>query len=459
MENQKLKHTYVPAFDGLRALVLVVMIAHLDGFFPIIAPHRRLHALLITQVWYSLNVFFVLSGFLITWLLSSELQKTGDVNLARFYKRRTARLLPAYATAITAGVIVALCWGHAPGGVFRELPYFLTYSYNMFVSLPGVTAPILSAFLVPVWSLCVEEQFYLSWSLALRRLTLRRALPAVIGVLIVQRLYRCALFFWMQESVLRNNRFYYGTDTRIDAILWGCAAALALQHPRYFEVARKYLKARSLPYLLPVGIAVTLFFSAKEIIWSPAYQAYGADVTGVLLATWLVAIVFQPDSYVSRILGFRPITFVGRISYGIYVFHLIVAQVVARALDAGNGPFSTHRNSAGWLIVSTVSILFATAHFYLIEKPLMSGAKSKANVPIRTSPSAIEAFPQTSRSRRASWTSVVTVSLAGVGMVAVFGLLLLVTHHTKTSAAAHRYDVRKVSLIFNKSETAKLTFR
>ena len=89
MENQHLRHTYVPAFDGLRALVLVVMFTHLEGFFPIFETHRRLNVLLFSQAWYALNVFFCLSGFLITWILSAELLKTGDLDLTRFYQRRT----------------------------------------------------------------------------------------------------------------------------------------------------------------------------------------------------------------------------------------------------------------------------------------------------------------------------------------------------------------------------------
>jgi peptidoglycan/LPS O-acetylase OafA/YrhL len=212
------------------------------------------------------------------------------------------------------------------------MPYFGTYSYNMFLSLPGTPASVLSMFLVPTWSLCVEEQFYLGWGMALRRLTMRRALPAVICALIVQRIYRCALFFWMQDSLLRDNRFYYGTDTRIDAILMGCAAALLLQNPRCYEFARKYLVACPLTYLLPICLAITLYVTSKESVWDPAYQAYGAEITGVLMATWIVTFVFQRDSLVSNIFTLRPITSIGQISYGIYMFHLLVAQIVARII-------------------------------------------------------------------------------------------------------------------------------
>ena len=277
------------------------------------------------------------------------------------------------------------------------MPYFLTYSYNMFLSfpgasarlfgIPGATAQVSSMFLVPAWSLCVEKRtFFCGWSLALKRLTMRRALPAVIFAMVALRIYRCALFFSMHDAGLRGARFYFGTDTRIDVILMGCAAALALQKLRYYELAQKYLKANSLLYLLPLGIAIALFFNADSFAGGAAYQAYGAEITSVLLAAWIVCILFQPQSLVSRVLASPPIVFIGKISYGLYIFHLIVAQIVVRALGAHRAPLSNNRNLAGWLIVTAASIVLATAHYYWIEKPLISRAKNPWRIPVRSKP-------------------------------------------------------------------------
>jgi peptidoglycan/LPS O-acetylase OafA/YrhL len=389
-ENDHLKHFYVPAFDGIRGTVLTVMFVHLEIFIPIFAGHRLTNFLLMDHTWYTLNIFFCLSGFLITWLLVTEMQKTGDVNLWRFYKRRAIRLIPAFITAICLSAIVALWWGYTPGAIFSDMTYFLTYSYNIFLSFSAGTAPILGLFLVPAWSLCVEEQFYVTWSMALKRLTLRRALPAVIGALVALRIYRCAFLFGMLaggqsfEQITRH--FSFGTETRMDVILVGCAAALALQKPRYYELARKYLKTRALPYLLPVGIVLVVFLTANQGIASPAFQAYGAEVSLVMLVAWFVSIMFQPESLVTRALASRPLIFIGRISYGLYIFHYIAIKIVMRALQIDTPSFSLYRALMAWLIVTAGSILFATVHYYLIEKPLLKGSKSSLSLPGRPEP-------------------------------------------------------------------------
>src|SRR5580704_14513402 len=227
---QRLKHTYVPACDGIRGIVFTVIFVHLEQFIPIFAGHQRLNYLLIDHTWYTLNLFFCLSGFLITWLLANEMISTNDLNLLRFYKRRVVRLSPAYVTAIILSAVVAFWWGFSAKAILHDSLYFVTYTYNMFRSFQDNPAPVMAMFLAPAWSLCVEEQFYFSWSVAFRRLKMRRALIAVVGALIALRIYRCALFFWMHDQHqwydLAYRRLYYGTDTRIDAILMGCAAAL-----------------------------------------------------------------------------------------------------------------------------------------------------------------------------------------------------------------------------------------
>ena len=384
--SNHLVHAYVPAFDGIRATVFTVMFVHLEDFFPIFAGHRKTTFLLFDHTWFTLNIFFCLSGFLITWLLTTEMQRTGSLDLLRFYKRRTVRLLPAYLSAILISTAIAIfMWGFSLKEIARESPLFLTYTYNMFRSFSANTAPMLGLFLTPVWSLCVEEQFYFGWSIALKRLTLRRALPAVICALIAQRVYRCALLFWMQghgySYFTIDHRFYFGTDTRIEAILVGCAAALMLQNRRYYEIARKYLASKSLPYFLPIGVAIIVFFTAPYGITSGAYQSYGAEVSLVLLAAWFVSLLFQPESAVSRILGSRPFKFLGRISYGLYIFHFILIQVLARVMGVFTSPYSLNRNIAGWALVMAGSIVFATVHYEFIEKPLMGRFKSSVPRP------------------------------------------------------------------------------
>jgi len=387
--NRHLKHTYVPAFDGLRGIVLTVLFVHLEALCPVFEGHVKSKFLLFSQTWYTLNIFFCLSGFLITWLLVNEIQTTGQLNLLRFYKRRTVRLLPAYLTAVIVSCWLASLWGYAPKAIFHSAILFLTYTYNMAISIRGgYYSYALGFILLPAWSLCVEEQFYFAWSVALKWLKMKYALKAMIVALIVLEFYRCGLLYYMRHAGYSqgqiSDRFYFSTDVRINAILVGCAAALALQNRKYYDIARKYLSLKAIPFVLPVIITVIVFCTAQNGEPTPAYQIYGGVLSLSLLAAWMVSIFFQPASLVSRSLAWRPLVMLGRISYGLYIFHFIVIRVVGWLLNMTLPSHNVRLNLVAWFLVMVITILVSTVHFYWIELPLQrrfKGARPVADKP------------------------------------------------------------------------------
>lgn len=389
--GQHFKHTYVPAFDGMRGLVLTVMCVHLELYCPVFEGHVKTKFLLFSQAWYTLNIFFCLSGFLITWLLMKEKEATGNLNLLRFYKRRAVRLFPAYLTALIFSCYLAFLWGYGPGEIFRDAVVLVTYTYNIAGSIPGgYSAAALGFFLSPAWSLCVEEQFYVTWSVALRWLKLKYALRVTLFTLVFLEFYRCGLLYHMRHVGYSLEdigvRFYFGTDTRIHAILVGCAAALVLQNRKYFDVARKVLSLKGLTFVLPLIIAVIVFRTAQIGEQTPAYQLYGALSSLTLLAAWIVSVYFQPMSLVSRVLATRPFVWVGRISYGLYIFHYIVIRIVARLLNILAPPYSISRNLAAWFLVAVISAAIATVHYQLIELPLQRRFKGALPIPDKSKP-------------------------------------------------------------------------
>lgn len=392
--NQHFNHTYVPAFDGLRGTVLTVLFVHLESNCPVLEGHVKTKFLLFSQTWYTLNIFFCLSGFLITWLLLSEMQSTGKLNLVRFYKRRTVRLLPAYLTALIFSCWLSWLWGYSPKEIFHAALYFLTYSYNIAVSVRGFEfAGALGFFLAPAWSLCVEEQFYFAWSIALKWLKIKYALRAMIATLILLEFYRVGLLYYMRHAGYPQGhivtRFYFGSDIRINAILVGCAAALLLQNKKYYDIARKYLSYKALPYVLPVLCAVTVFRTAAvSQESSTAYQIYGGLLSLGLLAAWIVSIMFQPMSLVSQLLASKPFVMVGRISYGLYIFHYFVIRLVMQLLNIPGLPYSVRRNLAAWFLVAVISALVATVHYHLIELPLQRRFKGAVPIPEKPKPDA-----------------------------------------------------------------------
>lgn len=388
----------------MRVLVLAVMCVHLEMYCPVFEGHVKTKFLLFSQAWYMLDVFFCMSGFLITWLLMKEIQATGKLNLLRFYKRRTVRLLPAYLTALIASCYLAYMWGYGLKAIFRDLLVFVTYTYNITGSfLGGYYAATLGFFLSPAWSLCVEDQFYVIWSVTLRWLKLKYALRTTLWTLVFLEFYRCGLLYYMRHAGYSLEiiavHFNFSTDTRIHAILMGCAAALVLRNRKYYDIARKYLSLKGLTFILPVIIAVIVFRTAQIGEQTPAYQLYGAVLSLTLLAAWIVSVLFQPASLVSRVLAWRPIVLVGRISYGLYLFHSIVIRIVARLLNISAPPYSLNRNLIAWFLVSVISTTIAIVHFYSIELPLQRRFKGALPIPDKRKPGAsltLAALPEPS---------------------------------------------------------------
>ena len=138
--------------------------------------------------------------------------------------------------------------------------------------------------------------------------------------------------------------------------------------------------------MLPVIIAVIVFRTAQIGGRTPAYQLCGGETEPHLLAAWIVSVMFQPTSLVSRVLASRPFVMVGRISYGLYLFHSLVIRIVARLLNISAPPYSVSRNLAAWFLVAVITTLIATVHFHLIELPLQRRFKGALPIPGKPKP-------------------------------------------------------------------------
>ena len=328
-------------------------------------------------------MFFCLSGFLITWILAKEIDATRAVDLKRFYWRRAIRLLPAYVTALVAAMILSLYEGNHIRAVSYDAFFFITYSFNIFYARNLAFAATLAMLLAPAWSLCIEEQFYFCWSVIVKYLKAHRALYFVLGSMAVLAIYR----IWLHQHLLAEglspqqigDRFYFGTETRIEAIFAGCAAALALRNDKVFTIAHRFLSIRFMPFLIGVGTAVifllaTLHGHENDV----SIETWGYSITSLMLALWIVSVLFQPKSWTSRVLAFRPMIFLGRISYGLYLLHYLVIHVFSHLVGIKEGSGSVSQRLFIWISTMTVSIAVATAHYYGVELPLLKTRKKVA---------------------------------------------------------------------------------
>jgi peptidoglycan/LPS O-acetylase OafA/YrhL len=329
----------IPALDGLRAVAVAgVLCAHLRIGLP--------------QAGVGVNVFFVLSGFLITTLLLREREGRGTIALGRFYVRRLLRLYPALLVVVLAVAAYSVVLVDDPVLATRTEHTALTsllYVTNWERAFGGN-----GGMLAHTWSLSIEEQFYLVWPLALlvahrvagARGVLVLALAGSVGAL--------GLRFLLWDDGAGLARIYNGTDTEADQLLLGAALAVL--------VARSApLVARAGRLLAPVGAAFVVAVAVSAL--TPEMQfTWGA--TGVALGAAAVIghVVTAPEGAWARALSVRPLVAVGRISYGLYLWHFPVTFVVGDRLPGAVG------RSVG---VVAVSLVAAALSYRLVEQPIL----------------------------------------------------------------------------------------
>ena len=304
-----------PALDGLRGLaVVLVMIFHFTG-----------HTLL-PGGWAGVDVFFVLSGFLITALLLDEQRVHGRVALGRFYLRRAARLLPALLLMLVVwtGLLLAFhdsSWlGASPAGdgsgdpvavgpALGDIGVSLAYAANWMYALGPGHAP-----LAHLWSLSVEEQFYLLWPGLLLLVVRRRVWPALALAAV------SALLPWLYwQGADSSNRLYFGTDTRAVGLLAGAVAALVWHRRRTREHLAPWAAPRAWAGLAVVAVvAATLGNAPIKFLLAPT-------LLGLAVAQVVPHLIDHPRGRLGRLLTPRWLIWAGQRSYALYLWHYLWA--------------------------------------------------------------------------------------------------------------------------------------
>ncbi len=306
------------ALDGLRAFaVLTVILFHLYAQPTISwAPWRPSGGFL------TLDIFYVLSGFLITSLLLGEADRRGSVSLRNFYARRAFRLFPALAILLLVAGIVAAFWTSQPWSrpTLDGLPWVILYAGNWNVVLNGGATPL--GALGHTWSLAVEEQFYILWPLilllVLRRFANRmRIAVALLTVAVGEMLYRYVAivsFHWVARD-----RIFFGTDTHSDGLILGCALAffIAAQRGRP-PFTERFHRTVSIATLFSVVALILLVMRESYVVASAVWFGISAAVlcTGVIVLN----LVTRPLPLLAWVLESRPVVWIGKRTYGIYLW-------------------------------------------------------------------------------------------------------------------------------------------
>jgi peptidoglycan/LPS O-acetylase OafA/YrhL len=365
--------TYMPALDGIRAVSIMGIMLNHGGF------GWAAGGLI------SVNVFFVLSGFLITLLLMREWAKTGTIHLRNFWARRARRLLPAL-FVLLAGIAV-YAWLLAPAGTQSSLRgdglttllyvanWHQIFSGQSYFAQVGAISPLLHA-----WTLAIEEQFYLVWPLVVLAVLKWRKSPRLLLGITVFGIAASAIEMAVRfHPGLDPSRLYYGTDTRAQDILVGAAVALLIGGRRQGaglgdfalgqavdgQGAETRRARRTIGYSLATVAAAAVFgFEWSRITNSSALPYRGGFLLAdIMVGIVIVGVIRAPTGLPAHLLAIRPLTYVGQISYGLYLWHWPVILILNNA----------RTGLEGWslfVLRAAVSFVIAVLSWHFVEVPI-----------------------------------------------------------------------------------------
>jgi peptidoglycan/LPS O-acetylase OafA/YrhL len=331
----------IPSLDGLRAIAVFLVICYHYG--------------LPSPAGLGVLMFFVLSGFLITWLLLKENDSHGCVSLRRFYARRTLRIFPAFycywffIVAIWILIGRAIEWPQAIASLF--------YVSNYYQAIFGDPNTGLSH----AWSLGIEEQFYLMWPAIFVRLrsSPKQLMRFLSGTIVVVWIHRFLLQYVFGAP---QGYIYEAFDTRADHLLIGCLLAVALRTGVLGGLWR-FLCRSAWPSVLTVLLLVLstiLYFRfghAYRNVWAFIFDP-------VLTALLIPQLIAHRSTLIWRWLGWRWVVYLGVISYPLYLYHQIGESVGRRVAALAPGDLEL-------VMVVAATVMLASCSYYLVERPFL----------------------------------------------------------------------------------------
>lgn len=339
---ENLNQKKIPSLDGLRAVAVLLVIFHHLGV-PY-APRGR-----------GVLTFFVLSGFLITWLLLKESERNGTISVRDFYVRRVLRIFPAFYVFWVLHLVVSLLSSRGSIPRYAILDYVSSFFYlsNYWHAVSGSGQHYISH----VWALAIEEQFYLLWPLlfAAFQKDLRKLTRLLIAIIAFVDVYRIVLFFGLHVSDAWLN---FAFDCRVDHLLVGCLLAVLLKRgvlARFWIVLTSRLWISIIPFgLIIASIALNFRFHLRYTF------AVGFIIDPLLTALFLVQVIAWGNTRLWGWLNWSITRYCGRVSYSMFLYHVFGNQVVKHFLG---------RTSMLLEIPAavTLAVLAGTVSYYLVE--------------------------------------------------------------------------------------------
>ena len=350
--------TYQPALDGLRACAVIAVLIYHDHKVPG-TPGGLSGGFL------GVEVFFVLSGYLITSLLLSELAATGRVAFATFFARRLRRLTPALIVMLLGvawyTATIAQTWDR--GRIRGDAISTLLYSQNWHLILGRFRS---GSVLNHTWSLSIEEQWYFVWPLALTALfaVTHRHLKTLAIIVSSIALGSAAVNLWLASRANTTNpRMYYGTDTRSLGLLLGAAFAIWVVHfGGRLPLSDSTTRFLGMAGVLIVTAMMLISQDSDTVLFQGGLFIFGLAVIAIINVT-----LHTSPTLIGRALSVRPMRAIGVVSYGLYLYHWPLFFVLT--------PARTGISGVALLVVRiAITLALATASYVIVERPIRNAS-------------------------------------------------------------------------------------
>lgn len=367
---------HAPALDGIRGVaILLVFVMH----FRYHVDTGRLGALIngfFQAGWVGVDLFFVLSGFLITGVLLEA--RSDEHRFRNFYVRRLLRLSPVYySTLLVLFVVLPLLLNPIPAELKALLPHqgwFWTYTVNVFQTIYRAQRVDGLFHTNHLWSLSVEEQFYLIWPIVVWKLRPRTLAWFAVGAALVAPILRVAVALTHRDMWLA----YAMTPSRMDALAIGACIAVLAKDERGSQILRS--SWRWVGFVALAGVAAIVMIRGRYIFPDPIVFTIGYSLNALASAALIVGALQLTRERTMRLLlqplQWRWLRFVGTVSYSAYVYHFLLLRLAepVRLRFVALPPIlgSNVPAELGWvLLMSAVSIVMAAASYRWLELPFL----------------------------------------------------------------------------------------